>query len=218
VAFFLAKVLARRTAHYWNPMTSVARASLLIVLLSLLYGCSNPSQAQSEQAPTASPERTPTAAVSVDEFYQAAHDGKLDLVKNAISSGIEVNAPDEQKRTALMLASFNGHEETVSYLIEQGADVNALDSNGRTALMFASSGPFPKTVEVLIKNGSDVNAIDTEEKWTALMFAAGEGQTEVCKALLEGGADPTLKDDDGDTAASHAKANNHAQTVELLTK
>ncbi|MGB3863606.1 MAG: ankyrin repeat domain-containing protein [Candidatus Aminicenantaceae bacterium] len=60
------------------------------------------------------------------------------------------------------------------------------------------------------------NLVDTVEQWTALMFAAGEGQLEVVQILLKHGADPSLKDVDGDTALVFAQRNGHAQVTGLL--
>lgn len=83
--------------------------------------------------------------------------------------------------------------------------------------MFASTGPFVETVELLLDHGANANAVDLGgESWTALMFAAGEGQTAVVRALLAAGADPTLVDADGDAAVEHARAGGHAETAKLL--
>jgi len=82
--------------------------------------------------------------------------------------------------------------------------------------MYASSGPFPETVQLLLDWKADPNLVDTVEQWTALMFAAGEGQLEVVQILLKHGADPSLKDVDGDTALVFAQRNDHAQVTGLL--
>ena len=51
--------------------------------------------------------------------------------------------------------------------------------------------------------------------WSALR-AAAEGQTEVVWLLLSHGADPSLKDADGDTAESFAREKAHTAVLELL--
>lgn len=63
---------------------------------------------------------------------------------------------------------------------------------------------------------SDPNLVDTVEQWTVLMFAAGEGQLEVVQVLLKNGADPSLKDVDGDTALVFAQRNSHVEVTRLL--
>ena len=58
--------------------------------------------------------------------------------------------------------------------------------------------------------------VDKEEHFTALMYAAAEGQTEVAKILLTFKADPKLRDIDGDNALTFARNNGHKEIVTLL--
>ncbi|MDZ4848393.1 MAG: ankyrin repeat domain-containing protein [Pirellulaceae bacterium] len=156
--------------------------------------------------------------ISEDAFLQAAMNGDEPTVKRGVRQGIRLTATAEDKRTALMLAAFDGHNSIVAYLIEHKADVNARDLNQRTALMYAASGPNAETVRLLADAGSDVNAIDGEENWTPLMFAAAEGHVEVVKILLAHGAKVESKDVDGETALQFAQSKGHTQVAELLTK
>ncbi|MCF7958934.1 MAG: ankyrin repeat domain-containing protein, partial [Phycisphaerae bacterium] len=61
-----------------------------------------------------------------------------------------------------------------------------------------------------------VNMIDGEEKWTALMFAAAEGQTATVKTLLDHGANWKMLDIDGESARDFAASKNHTETVNVL--
>ncbi|MGB3127876.1 MAG: ankyrin repeat domain-containing protein, partial [Pseudomonas sp.] len=65
---------------------------------------------------------------------------------------------------------------------------------------------------------AEVNAVDTDEKFTALMHAAAEGQVKVVQVLLNYKADGTVRDADGDTARDFAAKNGHAEVVRLLAK
>ena len=60
--------------------------------------------------------------------------------------------------------------------------------------------------------------VDEVEKFTALMFAAAEGQQEVVQALLQHNADVTLRDIDGETARDFAANNGHDAVVRILDK
>ncbi len=82
--------------------------------------------------------------------------------------------------------------------------------------MFASSGPYTEAVRLLIKNQADPNIADREEHFTALMYAAAEGQADVVRLLLSSGADPSLKDKDGDTALTFAEKNGHSGVAGIL--
>ncbi len=165
-------------------------AFILFALYAALCGCGqNPSP----------------SAEAIAAFTDAAFKGQTLPVAAALASGMPVDQLGKDGNSALMLAAFNGHTETMHILLDAGADVSLRDSDGRTPLMFAATGPFPVAVRLLLKNGSDVNAIGSTEHFSALMFAAGEGLSPIVDILLDAGADPTLKDIDGDTAASFAR-------------
>ena len=150
------------------------------------------------------------------ELMEAAYLGQLEEVERLVSAGTAVDFADPEQRTPLMVAAFNGHTPVIQFLVEKGAKLDARDSNGRTALMYASSGPFEEAVAYLLEQGAAVNAQGTLEGFTALMTAASEGLLEVVRLLLANGADPSVVDEDGDTAASFARQNGHTEVLALL--
>jgi len=115
-----------------------------------------------------------------------------------------------------MFAAFNGHSEIVLFLLDSGAEIDRVDFMGRTALLYASTGPFPETVKILLDRGADPNKVDTDEHFSPLMHAAAEGQLEVVQVLIAYGADRSMKDVDGDDAASFALRSGHRHVVEYL--
>ena len=149
-------------------------------------------------------------------FIGAAFQGDINVVKDYVAKGIDVNHTDPDQRTALLLASYNGHFEIVKLLIASGADVNKTDVTHSSALMFASSGPFVPTVKELISAGADLDCVDNNEHWNAIMWAAAEGQTEVLKVLVAAGADYTKVDIDGESAYDFAVANKHTEAAVYL--
>jgi len=160
---------------------------------------------------------TPLPKVSDDDFFEAATNGDASVVKRGIRQGIPVDAATEEKRTALMLASYNGFAAIVDYLLKHKAMVDARDNMNRTALMYASTGPFAETVQLLIDAGANVNAADGQENWTPLMFAAAEGQADVVKILLKHGATTANRDADGDTALQFALSKGHQEVADLIS-
>lgn len=167
---------------------------ILITLTSLcilLAGCGKKAA-----APTAE-----QIAVAID----AALNGNPAAIAAALEKGIPVDQTDDYGNSLLMLASFDGHTEIAEMLLKNGADIAFRNPEGRTALMFASTGPYPATVRLLLKHGAEVNAVDSAEHFTPVMFAAAEGLSPVVDILIEAGADLTLKDIDGDTAANFAR-------------
>lgn len=151
-----------------------------------------------------------------EAFRQAAHDGQLEQVKALLKKGVACDALDADGHTALMFAAFNGHSEIVIFLLDAGAEIEKRDYLDRTSLLYASTGPYPETVKILLDRGANPNIVDSDEHFSPLMHAAAEGQLDVVKVLLAYGADKSLKDVDGDDAASFAAQSGHMQVVEYL--
>ena len=164
----------------------------------------------------AAPGLRQNVAADQQAMNEAALNGDLEKVRQLLSQGSDPNGIDPEGRTALMFASFNGHTEIVRLLLEAGADVRTRDAMGRTALLYASTGPFAATVKLLLAHQADPNIVDHDEHFSPLMHAAAEGQLEVVRLLLESGADPMLKDIDGETAALFARNNGHTEVAGLI--
>jgi len=112
-----------------------------------------------------------------------------------------INCRDQQGRnsTPLHLASGYNNFEVAEYLIGRGADVNAQDKGGLIPLHNASSYGHVDIASLLIKNKALVNATD---RWafTPLHEACQKGRTQLCTLLLSHGADPLMKNQEGQTA------------------
>lgn len=70
--------------------------------------------------------------MSVEEFIAAAARGDENEIRRMLlDSNIQLNEGDYDKRTALHLASDNGHAKVVQILCEAHADVNLKDRFGK---------------------------------------------------------------------------------------
>ncbi len=177
--------------------------------------------AELTETPQATTQSTPPDATPMrmtdDAFRFAAYEGKLDEVREGLTAGNNVNALDPEKRlTPLHMAAYNGNTEVVKLLLEHGATLDARDIEGKTPLLHACTGPFVETVKLLIDKGADVNAIEATEAFSPLMMAAGLGQIDIVKVLLAHNANKELRDNDGDTALTHAETSKHAEIAQLL--
>ena len=109
----------------------------------------------------------------------------------------ERNAADE---TPLMMAALKGHQGVAQLLIERGADVN---KTGWAPLHYAATGGQVALIQLLLEHHAYIDA-ESPNGTTPLMMAAQYGTLAAVKALLEAGADPTLKNQLGLTAEDFA--------------
>lgn len=85
---------------------------------------------------------------------EAADFGDPRLVKILLDRGADINASDQNGKTALMCATGNGNGYLVSLLLKRGANVNARDRDGMTALLITKAQNRPVIGEILIKAGA----------------------------------------------------------------
>ncbi len=74
-----------------------------------------------------------------------------------------------------------------------------------------------RKVEAAIMNGAEVNTKDNDG-WTALMWAARNGHTEIAELLLKHGAEVNAKNNDGETAFIYAVLRVNVDVAELLLR
>jgi ankyrin repeat protein len=81
-------------------------------------------------------------------LMDAAAKGDAEEVKANIAK-TKVDTRDSERRTALMYASWNGHNEICNLLLAAGANATASDINDHTALDYAAGRGLVETVEFL---------------------------------------------------------------------
>ena len=68
-----------------------------------------------------------SATELVTEFLLAAEEGNSDALKACLEKGVDINATNRQKRTAVTIASLKKHYSCVALLIAAGADIDKQD-------------------------------------------------------------------------------------------
>ncbi len=69
-------------------------------------------------------------------LLEALRKGDLELVRELLGQGSDVNARDDLGRTVLMYAAEGGNLDVVKFLIDEGGDVNARGKYDQTVLMY----------------------------------------------------------------------------------
>ena len=178
-------------------------------------------------------------ALGVTPLYLACENGNAALVRLLLAAGAAPDAALPSGETALMTAARAGSVGAVAALLARGADVNAREKTERqTALMWAVSQRHPGVVRALLEAGADVHArsrvrpvatassprtgaaegvsVIAEGGFTALLFAARQGDLASARLLLAAGADPNVVAPSGTSALVVAAHSGHGELAAWL--
>ena len=168
---------------------------------------------------------------------EAVVSGSAAMIEALLKAGASPETlASEDGETVLMTASRAGNVAAVKILLDRGANVNAKEKyKGQTALMWAAAERHPEVVKLLMAHGADwkVRSVDRETKvpklsaassispiarggFTAMSFAAREGDIESAKAMLDAGVDINYGDVDNTSAMVVAIVNKQNTFAKFL--
>jgi len=150
----------------------------------------------------------------------AATAGHHEVVKLLLEHGANPQARDDSGGAPLVNAVYFGRAETVQLLLDTllQAKPPKLDKrDGEELLMLGSGLGHANIVSLMVKSGINVNGRGLKRR-TPLMAAAAFDRLEVAKVLLAQGADPSARDEDGETALSVARDKGSDQVAALLAE
>lgn len=110
--------------------------------------------ADSARQKSASPPASAAAISPATALMRAGEAGDLARMQALLADPIDINARDNQGRTALMLAILRGQSDAVNLLLSRGADANVADSDGITPLQAAFAGTQPGIAAALQRAGA----------------------------------------------------------------
>jgi len=157
-----------------------------------------------------------------------ATDGDIARLEKALSK-VTSRERDEENYTPLHYAAWGGAINLCRALVEQKAEVDARNHDDFTPLHLACRCGRLQTVQYLIQCGADFHALD-RIKYTPLHMAAeanwgvtgweGSGgkmnqNAEVCRLLLEKGADPMAVDS---FSRSPLEVATHHEDIKIILK
>jgi hypothetical protein len=125
-------------------------------------------------------------------------------------TNVEPRSPQDE--SPLMLAALKGLTEVCQQLIARGADVN---KPGWAPLHYAATHGHLAVMTLLLDSDAYIDAASPNGT-TPLMMAAHYGTASAVKLLLEAGADPLLKNDQGMSAIDFAQRANHADSADII--
>lgn len=133
-------------------------------------------------------------------IHVAASAGSVPMITLLHKHRTDMKIQNEHGETPLHLACRSSSSEAVKLLLDLGADIDALDGSGASPLFRAAYEGQKDNVAVLLSwsPSPDLNIqrAQDEDGWTALH--AAYDNPEITRMLLEAGADPTIKSNNGD--------------------
>ncbi len=142
--------------------------------------------------------RNDKGQVAIFVALQGGSIGVADMLLD--QPALDVNAANKVGETPLMMAALKGRIDVMKRLIERGARIH---QPGWSPIHYAASGEEPKAVALLLDRGAPVDAL-AGGGVTPLMMAAMYGSEGGVDLLLARGADRSLRNAKGETAADRA--------------
>ncbi|KAJ6072623.1 hypothetical protein N7467_010708 [Penicillium canescens] len=178
-------------------------------------------------------------------LHIAISKGGKAMVKLFLKHQIEIEIKDGRGQTPLFYAISRRDQAMAKLLLEQEIEVEVRDKFGRTPLFYAVQCRQSSIAQILLQRDVDPNitAFDCQEDnldiekelglnvfsrfgpqsnkneiggLTPLFVAAGTGQRDLLKALLDKGADPNHRDNYGKTAICWAAGEGFEAIVKML--
>ena len=103
--------------------------------------------------------------------------------------------------------ALSGKLHGVKWFLEKGATVNSEDNRGWNTLHFAAQGGDADIISLILTHLPEIES-KTAGGQTPLMIAVAFGKLPGIKYLLERGANPLAKDNDGKDSVYHALSRN----------
>ncbi len=128
---------------------------------------------------------------------------------------VQVEYRNAKGESPLMMAALKGKVDLVRRLIERRAEVN---KPGWAPLHYATTHPGEGSIAVvrlLLEHHAYIDA-ESPNRSTPLMMAAHYGHPRVVQLLLEEGADPLIKNEQGLSAIDFARRANRADAAEAI--
>lgn len=158
-----------------------------------------------------------------DEFCQTAlhlcvERNELDIARELIHCGADVNAKNRSGTTPLHLAVTLGNIRFVQLLLDSKCSVDELNYHGETALIKSVVCNNLDIVKMLLNNGASVERLRNSEP-SVLLYLVQENSEEILDYLLQHYRfNPNEQDAYGNSLLYVATQHNHINIVKLLVE
>ena len=138
-------------------------------------------------------------------LHSATQSGDTDILSLIHTHLPNIESKTGEGETPLMVAALSGKLHAVKWFLEKGATVACECNRGWNTLHFAALGGDPDTIDLILTQLPDIES-KTGNGETPLIIAVLHGKLQGVKCLLERGANPSAKDNDGQNSLHHASS------------
>ncbi|KAL6557209.1 hypothetical protein OROMI_017559 [Orobanche minor] len=149
-----------------------------------------PVQTDGQTSQTKQPTANSQQLIAKHPQYAARY-GDIDDVKSIASAGVSLDSKNSEGRTALHMASANGHHDIVDYLIQSGVEVNVSNTEKNTPLHWACLNGHIEVVKHLVLAGAGLSLLNSHER-TPIDEAISSRKMDVIDAINEATAQAEL--------------------------
>jgi len=152
------------------------------------------------------------AGIAERKLRLAAGTNNNEQIERLLANGINPNAADEHKRTALHISASKGYAKCVDILLQAGANPNVKDLLGNTPLHLAACTNHIEVVTLLLRAGTNVAELDNNGR-TPVQLAQSK-----LKLLQRNHINPCSRNENNSNEASEmGKVKTEvAQVVEMM--
>lgn len=151
-----------------------------------------------------------------DDIFDAAKSGDTKLAEKLLLAGVDPNVIDQSGCTPLSYACQQDSSLGVAkLLISRGARLENVASD-KNAIHVASMNGSNQIIVYLLKLQASLIDVMTNSGWTALEYAAFNGQLDSIKLLIHAGANPQRRMPNGWTSVMYAIRTGRIDVAEYL--
>mmetsp|Transcript_31137 Transcript_31137/g.53667 ORF Transcript_31137/g.53667 Transcript_31137/m.53667 type:complete len:546 (+) Transcript_31137:1615-3252(+) len=172
---------ANKSLEIWNRFFENALMSQTPAANSVVSGTGSPT-GDHQQSSTFPPPAEVHARNQL--LFDAVMAGKLSDAEQLILSGTAASCVDEQMRTPLHYAAYNGDRDMAALLCDYTADIETRDSAGNTPLHVSAARGSTRTLVFLLEYAAMVD-VQNDVGDTPLHLAAWFGNQDCVRHLLD---------------------------------
>ncbi|MEM6264765.1 MAG: ankyrin repeat domain-containing protein [Bacteroidota bacterium] len=152
-----------------------------------------------------------TDPLNQELLLMAAKENKPATAEYLMTHGVSLSIPDEEGKSALLIATENNSREVVELFLEE----NQEELDATSSVVFSAEKGNVSYTELFLAAGANPNSVDAKGD-NLLMLSIQYGHRDLIGVLLQAGADVNFVNPQGFTPLAYASQKREASVIENL--